>query len=144
MIEIARVSAQSSIGPDAFHAAWCDLASHTDWATEMEYLRLAEPFALGARGVLKTKTGSEAPFVVTALEPGRIYADTTELDGAGLTVRHEATPTSTGSHLELSAFLEGPRAAEWAAQMGGVQEILRADLAALIGLLEHRSTAASQ
>lgn len=103
----------------------------------MEYLRLDEPFAVGARGVLKVRGGHEAPFAVTEYIEGRVYADTTILDDAELTVHHSAAPSGSGSALVLRAWLTGSRAEEYAAQMrDDVQRSLDNDLAALAALLE--------
>lgn len=106
----------------------------------MEYLWLSEPFALGARGELKTRAGSPAPFVITQLVDGSVYADTTILDGAELTVRHEAVQTTDGSSIILTATLSGPQESSWAALMGNsVQRDLEDDLASLTALLERQS-----
>ncbi|MDY0910877.1 hypothetical protein [Microbacterium sp. CFBP9034] len=138
MIEIAHARRRSPASPEAFHARWIDLATHPEWAKGMEFLRLDEPFRIGARGVLRVRGGHEAPFVVTACVPGRVYADTTVLDDAELTVHHEALPAEGGgSDVVLRAWLTGPRAEAYATQMGtDVQESLDRDLAALATLLE--------
>ena len=137
MIEIAHADLSSSACPERFVARWRDLATHPEWATGMEYLRLNEPFAVGARGVLKVRGGHEAPFVVTEFVDGRLYADTTILDDAELTVHHSAAPSGSGSTLVLRAWLTGARAAAYADQMrDDVQRSLDADLASLARLLE--------
>jgi len=108
----------------------------------MEYFRLHEPFGLGARGVLKAVGGAEAEFVVTAVDPPYVYADTTVLDGATLTVSHHATPLVDGCHVELVAWLEGSRADVYAEEMGdSVQRSLERDLASLSGILERGNLA---
>lgn len=137
MIEVARVSADSWVEPAFFHARWCDLATHPEWSASMEFLRLQEPFAIGARGVSKPNGGRSAPFVVTAFEPDTVYADTTLLKGARLTVHHEARPRGSGSRLEVHAYLRGRRARQWARSMGDdVQQSLAVDLARLVELAE--------
>ncbi|WP_395244209.1 hypothetical protein ACGGZK_19105 [Agromyces sp. MMS24-K17] len=137
MIEIADATRTSPVAAGRFVARWADLATHPEWAVGMEFLRLDEPFAVGARGVLKVRGGHEAPFVVTEYEPGRSYADTTILDGAELTVHHEAIERDGATALRLRAWLTGPRAAEFAEEMGDdVQASLDRDLAALASLLE--------
>ncbi|SNY68601.1 hypothetical protein [Paractinoplanes atraurantiacus] len=142
MIEIARVSAESHIAPPYFHERWCDLATHQEWSASMEYLRLEEPLAVGARGVSKPNDGSPAPFMVTALEPGAVYADTTFLRGARLTVHHEVRPAGEGSRLVVHAYLQGRRARVWARRMGNdVQEALRIDLERLVALAESHDRA---
>ena len=103
----------------------------------MEYFRLDEPFGLGARGVLKAHGGQEAEFVVTALDPPYLYADTTTLDGATLTVSHRATPLDEGCRIELIAWIEGARASAYAQEMGhSAQRSLERDLASLSAILE--------
>ncbi|MBB2943502.1 hypothetical protein FB565_003215 [Actinoplanes lutulentus] len=139
MIEVARVSAESHIEPAFFHARWCDLATHPEWSASMEFLRLDEPLAVGARGVSKPNGGRQAAFMVTALKPGIVYADTTFLRGAQLTVHHEARPAGSGSKLEVHAYLRGRRARLWARRMGDdVQNSLATDLAGLVKLAESR------
>lgn len=98
---------------------------------------MSEPVQIGARGTLKAKDGSPLPFRVTAFERPFVYADTTELDGAELTVHHEARPTETGSRVEVRAWLEGPRAADLEMEFRiNVQRSLEADVAALVKLVE--------
>lgn len=140
MIEVARVETLSHIHPARFFEKWCDLPTHPHWSAGMEYLRLSEPFGLGARGELKTRNGAPAPFVITELVDGSVYADTTILDGAELTVRHEAVQTPAGSRIVLTATLSGPQEFDWAESMGNsVQLDLENDLASLRALLERQS-----
>jgi hypothetical protein len=142
VIEIARAELSSPARPERFVERWRDLATHPEWAAGMEYLRLDEPFAVGATGVLKVRGGHEAPFVVTEYVEGRLYADTTILDDAELTVHHSATPAGSGSALVLRAWLTGARAAEYADQMrDDVQRSLDTDLAALARMLESEDEA---
>jgi hypothetical protein len=100
MIEIGHIVAESWVAPEHFHARWCDVAIHTEWAPGMEYLRLAEPLA----------------------------------------VRHESHPHGAGSRLELHARMDGPKAAERAAEMAGLDMVLASDLAGLVALVERNAT----
>ena len=107
----------------------------------MEYFRLRDPFGLGATGVSRPRGGGEATFTVTALEPSSVYADTTQLEGAALTVHHRATPAGSGCVLELTAWLEGPRERPLAAELGDVvQTSIERDLESLVRMLESRET----
>jgi len=145
VIEIARAELSSTASPERFVARWRDLATHPEWARGMEYLRLDEPFAVGARGVLKVRGGHEAPFVVAEYVEGRLYADTTILEDAELTVHHSAAASHSGSTLLLRAWLTGARAAEYADQMrGDVQRSLDADLAELARMLESEDEATAR
>ena len=113
----------------------------------MEWFRLDEPFAVGARGFLKIREGRESPFFVSEVIPGRVYADTTVFDDAELVVRHEAVALGrhgdgiSGSQLELVATLTGPRAQHFADDFGDIAPVLAKDLGALVALLERGEAA---
>ncbi|WP_062134525.1 SRPBCC family protein [Demequina aestuarii] len=137
MIDVGYVVVSSSAPPEAFFERWIELETHPEWAESMEWFQLDEPVAIGARGKLKSKAGEPLPFRVTAFERPYVYADTTELDGAELTVHHEARPHDGGSRVELRAWLEGPRAADLELEFrANVQRALEADIAALVALVE--------
>ncbi|WP_194410750.1 SRPBCC family protein [Microbacterium cremeum] len=137
MIGIARAERTSTARAEEFFARWCDLGSHPEWAPSMEYFRPQDPFGIGARGVSRPRGGEEASFVVTAVGPGAVYADRTELGGAELTVHHEATPVDGGCVVVLRAWLEGPEADGWSERLGDtVQRALERDLESLALLLE--------
>jgi hypothetical protein len=136
MIEFPLITAESRVAPEHFHARWCDVATHPEWAPGMEYLRLEGPLRVGARGVLKARAGEETLFLVSDLVPGLAFQDTLLLAGGELTVRHESHPLGTGSRLELHTRIDGPRAEELAAGFAGLEEVLAADLANLVALVE--------
>lgn len=136
MIELARVTATSTVKPASFVERWFDLVTHPEWAPGMDYLRLNEPFALGARGELKVRGEAPRPFEVTAVVPGRLYADTTVLDGARMTVSHEALPLGSGSALEIVCTIEGERAQHYADEFAGIGDALQGDVNRLVELLE--------
>ncbi len=139
MIDVGHVVVSSTAPPEAFFERWIELETHPEWAASMEWFQLDEPVAIGARGTLKSKTGEPLPFRVTAFERPYVYADTTELDGAELTVHHEARPTKDGCRVELRAWLEGPRAADLELEFrANVQRALEADVRALVELVEGR------
>ncbi|GAA4607603.1 hypothetical protein BJY16_006417 [Actinoplanes octamycinicus] len=136
MIKFPAVTAGSRVAPEHFHARWCDVTTHPEWAPGMEYIRLDGPVRPGTRGVMKTRAGRETPMLVSDVVPGVAFQDTITLDGGTLTVRHESHPDGTGSRLELHAWIEGPQAERLAAEMAGLDEVLAADLANLIALVE--------
>lgn len=139
MIEIARVAATSSVAPRRFFERWCDLDTHPEWAPGMDYLRLDEPFGIGAQGMLKVGGEDPRPFEISGVVPGRLYADTTILDGARMEVTHEATSVEGVTHLELVATLDGERADRYAAEFAGIGDALAGDLGRLVALLENES-----
>lgn len=136
MTTLRTITARSRVAPEHFHARWCDVETHPEWAPGMEYIRLEGPVRPGARGVMKTREGQETPMLVSDVVPGVAFEDTVFFDGGTLTVRHESHPDGTGSRLELHGRIEGPREAELAAELAGLEDVLAADLAGLITLVE--------
>lgn len=140
MIEIARTEGRSSAPPEAFYERWADIDTHHEWAVTMEYARLDEPFALGATGWLKAKGGDPAPFTVTEIIDGRVFADDTTLDGATLRIRHEAQPDGDGSRLIITGLIDGPRRDEYATAIADdVQQSIETNLASLTAHLEKQA-----
>ena len=136
MVNLRVVTARSRVAPEYFHARWCDVETHSEWAPGMEYIRLEGPVARGVGGVMKTRDGEETRMLVSDLVPGLAFQDTVYLDGGTLTVRHESHRDGAGSRLELHGRIEGPREAELAAELAGLEDVLAEDLAGLIALVE--------
>jgi len=137
MIEIARTETHSSAPPEAFFARWADIDTHPEWAVTMEWTRLDEPFGVGAHGWLKAKDGDAAPFVVTEVVDGRVFADDTTLDGAVLRIRHEALPEDNGSRIVITGLVDGPRRDEYATMIADdVQRSIETNLTSLREQLE--------
>ena len=141
MVNLRVITARSRVAPAYFHARWCDVETHPEWAPGMEYIRLEGPVRPGARGVMKTRDGEETPMLVSDVVPGLAFQDTVFLDGGTLTVRHESHSDGTGSRLELHGRIEGPREAELAAELAGLEDVLAGDLAGLIALVESEHAA---
>lgn len=136
MANLRVVTARSRVPPEYFHARWCDVETHPEWAPGMEYIRLEGPVCPGVGGVMKTRDGEETRMLVSDLVPGLAFQDTVFLDGGTLTVRHESHSEGTGSRLELRGRIEGPREAELVAELAGLEDVLAEDLARLIALVE--------
>ena len=98
---------------DEVFARIADSERHPDWSHDLEWVRLDEPVREGARGMLKPKGGPKSRFVVSALVPGSVFADTTFLPGARVTFHHEVHPEGDGSRLLVRVTLEGRLAWLW-------------------------------
>ena len=142
MIEVGSVIHTSSAPPEAFFERWADLPTHPEWASSMESFDIDTPIRLGSSGTSTARGGEPRTFRVTAYEPPHVYADTTELEGAELTVHHEARPAGEdATRVEIRAWLEGPRAREYEMELRAILErALPADLAALVAIVEGRAT----
>lgn len=137
MMEIARTSRVSTAPAVRFFERWCDLPTHPEWAPSMEYFVLDGEFGVGATGRSKPVGGTEAPFTVTAVGPGYVYADTTRLPGARLTVHHTAEEVDGATVVTLLGSLDGPAELALAVEIApGLQDALERDLASLAELLE--------
>ncbi len=136
MVVIGSASATSSVPPAQFHARWCDVETHGEWASSMEWLKLDSEFGVGATGTSRNRDGVEHPFRVIEVEPGRVYADATILEDAELVVRHVAEPDGEGSRLTIQAWVAGPEEEEHAFEMGDISSALQGDLDSLVALLE--------
>lgn len=137
MIEIARVTRTCVAPGSQFFERWCDLPSHPEWAPSMEYFVLDGEFGLGATGRSRAVGGTETRFTVTRVGPGWVYADTTDLDGAQLTVLHEAIDGEHGTIVTLTGLVDGAAQDSVAAQLAPTLQVaLERDLASLAGLLE--------
>jgi polyketide cyclase/dehydrase/lipid transport protein len=97
-----KASAESRATTDQIWAAYEDVPGWTRWDHELDFCRLEGPFAQGSEGVLKPRGGPVSRFVLTAVEPGRSFADRTMLPHAWLPLaalefEHQLTPLATGS-----------------------------------------------
>ena len=99
----------------------------------MEYFILEEPFGLGARGRSRAVGGAETLFTVTEVGPGWVYADTTDIGSAMLTVRHEAVEDAGGTTVTLTGLVDVDADPELGP---GLQQALEHDLESLARLLE--------
>ncbi|MFN3866863.1 MAG: SRPBCC family protein [Demequina sp.] len=137
MIDVGYVIVSSTAAPEAFFERWTAHETYPEWSARTEWLHLDEPVAIGASGQVKSTTGEPLTVRITALNPPYVYSETTELDGAELTVQHEARPTDDGSRVELRAWLEGPRAADLELEFrANMQRALEEDIKALVELVE--------
>ena len=99
----------------------------------MEYFRLDGPFQLGATGRSRAVGGVETLFTVTEIGPGWVYADTTDLGSALLTVRHEAIEQDGSTTVTLTGLVDQDTDPELGP---GLQTALEHDLESLMRLLE--------
>ena len=142
MITLAHAAAQSTSTPSQFFARWIDHDSWSEWAPDIQWVRLTGPVAEGTRGVLKPKGGPAAKFVISALVTDREYTDTSKLPGATLVFQHLVSPSPTGADLEVRVTLDGPLARLWAAILGkGFASTAPADLERLVDVVQRNSLA---
>lgn len=76
------------------------------------------PAAVGSRGRMRPASGPAAAFLVTELEPGRVFTNATSLPGAKLIFEHEVTPELDGSIVAVTVRVEGPLSPLWKRILG--------------------------
>lgn len=137
MRELGRGFATSDADPGAFFARWVDYESWPAWSPDTEWVTVAGPVVVGARGVLKPRGAPKANFVVSVCSPGCEYTDTTLLPGARMVFQHTVAPHGAGSELHVEVTMSGPLSFVWAILMGGkFRKSAQADLDRLVALVE--------
>jgi len=119
MNALAEVTRTVPVTPAQLYDRWADCDTHPEWSTDLQWVRLAEPVAVGARGHLKPKGGPRLKFLVSELTPGQTFADTTLLPGGRLTFRHHAEANGTAAaDVTVTVTLTGPLAPVWRRILG--------------------------
>lgn len=141
MITLACLDTTVAAKPSELFARWVDVDTHPEWSSDLEWIRLEEHLAVGARGQLKPKRGPRSRFSVTELEDGRTFADTTHLLGAALTFRHRCEPSGHGARVTVDVTVSGPLAWLWARILGrrSMQTGIEGSLANLTRLIRDAS-----
>ncbi len=119
MITLGTAQATSSASPEAFFERWADHETWPEWDTDTEWAKVEGEARLGAKGILKPKSGPRVKFTISAFTPGHEYTDTSKLPGATLVFQHLAVLTEKGTELSAVVTLSGPLAPLWAKIMGG-------------------------
>jgi hypothetical protein len=137
MMILATGSGTSTAPPSAFFERWTDHDTWGEWSPDTEWVRLDGPVALGATGVLKPKGGPKTRFVISALEPGRVYTDTSYFPGARLDFVHTAERTGSTTELAVRVSVRGPLARLWGRILGaGFRDSVQHDLDRLTAIVE--------
>jgi hypothetical protein len=88
--------ATTDLDPAPLWAALRDLHHGVPLGPASDHFELHGPFAVGTEVSVTPQGQDTIRSVITELEEGRSYADTTSWDGLELTFRHVLTPLPTG------------------------------------------------
>lgn len=95
--------------PENIWDIWTDVENWADWDKELESARLKDQvFDLGAKGVLRPKSGPASSFVVSEYEPTKGYAFTTQLPLCELVVRRQLNERGDGLEFTHEVSFIGP------------------------------------
>jgi hypothetical protein len=116
--ETTRTHAGAVSPADAWKKAYADAIAWPIWNTELKSAKLDGPLRLGANAKIVFKTGLRLRFEVVEFEEGRLFTDEARLPGARMGHRHLVEPTSDGSRLTNTIYIEGRLAQLWRRVLG--------------------------
>ena len=95
-----EASLETTAPPAAVWRVWSDVGSWPEWNPDMNESRLNGPLALGATGVIDTKSGGKHDVVVTHYEEGRSFElESTALPATKMAIRATVMPADDGSRI---------------------------------------------
>ncbi len=103
---------------DIWRGAYENAEAWPRWNAELKRATLDGPLALGATAKIVFRTGLRLRFRVVEFEDGRLFADESRLPGARMGHRHLIEPTTGGSRLTNTIYIEGPLTPLWRRIMG--------------------------
>ena len=103
---------------DIWEKAYADASAWPAWNAELKSAELDGPLRLGATAKIVFKTGLRLRFKVVEFEEGRLFTVETRLPGARMGHRHLVEPTTSGSRLTNTIYIEGPLAPIWRRVLG--------------------------
>lgn len=110
---------EADVSPAAvWQRAYADAEAWPQWNAEIKRARLDKPLSLGAEAKIVFGTGLRLRFRVVEYEEGRLFTDESRMPGARMGHRHLLEPTTAGSRLTNTIYIEGPLAFLWRRIMG--------------------------
>ena len=102
---------ESAAEPDSVFALLADTDRWPEWNAGVRRIELDGPFAAGTAATMVLPDGTELPFRLAWVEPGRGFEDVTQVPDAGVVVRvaHLLEPRAGGgTHITYRCTVEGP------------------------------------
>ena len=135
-----RHTAETAAEPREVWARWADASRWSEWNPGVEEARLEGPFVAGTTALIRFRHRPSLRFLITELEPERIFTDEARLPFAWLVHEHRIEPRSEGCRLHHRISLRGPLAPLYGLVAG---RRLRAGLIASVERLARQTTAAA-
>jgi hypothetical protein len=135
-----RHTAETAAAPREVWARWADAARWSEWDSGVGEAHLEGPFVSGTTALVRFRHGPRLRFLITELEPERIFTDEAHLPLAWLVHEHRIEPRPEGCRLHHRISLRGPLAPLYGLVAG---RRLRAGLAASVERLARQTTAAA-
>lgn len=135
-----EVTGESAATPAEVYAVLADPGTWSEWNDGVAAIRMSGPFTTGTAAVMVFPDGTELPFRLGWVAPGRGFEDITEIPDAGVVVRvrHELEATATGTRITYRCHVDGDDAAAAAEIGAGASADFEAVIAALGARAAHR------
>ena len=110
---------ETVVEPGAVWRVLRDLDTWASWDTSMEWVRLEDPFGVGARVTMKPYGQDPVASVIVEAVENRAYADQTEFGGVILRFSHALEPLAAGgTRVTHRLEITGPEADRVAPELG--------------------------
>lgn len=110
---------ETTASPEAVWQVLRDLDGWTSWDSSMEWVRLQDPFGVGAKVAMKPKGQDPITSVIVKAEDNRVYADETSLGDVTLRFSHTLEPLAAGGTRVVHRLqITGPAADQVAPELG--------------------------
>ncbi len=103
----------AGVTKESVWALWSDVNHWHEWDKDIEWARMSDAFAAGARFELKPKGGPRVNIRFTRAEPFRGYTDLTQFPLARMHGIHDMEETGDGLKLTITIRVEGPLSWLW-------------------------------
>jgi|tagenome__1003787_1003787.scaffolds.fasta_scaffold19379520_1 hypothetical protein len=111
-------STHSAASAAAVWRLYSDVSRWPSFDAEAERIELDGPFAAGSHGTMKFRGQDPLAFVLTEVEPERVFTDETPVGDAVVRVRHLLDPAPEGVRITQRVEIDGPEA--FAAELGAM------------------------
>ena len=123
----------TGVSADRLWQAWADVDRWSAWQDDIEYARLAGPFAVGTTFELKPKGAPRVRIELVDVQPRRAFVDRTRFPLAQMYGTHEFIPQGDGLEVRTTMSVRGQLAFLWARLVArGIVDGLAAQTASLV------------
>jgi hypothetical protein len=105
----ATAEIETTVDPALVWALWEDPERWKDWNEQIAEAALHGPFVVGAQARIRFKRSPRSlTFIVTALEPGRLFTDEARLPGTRLGHEHRVAVDGETTKISHRLYFDGP------------------------------------
>ncbi len=126
---------ETTATPERLWRLYSDVRTWPSWDRANEYTTLDGPFRAGSRGSMKFTGQDPMPFTLVAVDPGRSFADETDLGDLVIRFEHRLEARAGRTTITTRVTISGPAADTLGPELGPqITADIPAQLAAIAGL----------